>query len=219
MIRENLSQIRKELPSDVKLVAVSKFHPVGAVREAYAAGQRVFGESRPQEFAAKAATLGLEGLEWHFIGHLQTNKLKLVLPYASMVESVDSTHLLQAVDDWGAGQGRTVDVLLEVHIGAEESKSGFTPEEAVQMVSNRSRYSHVNICGLMGMASNTEDEGRIRADFALIRSLFDTIRKDNPDMTRFRELSIGMSGDWKIALEFGATIVRIGTSIFGPREY
>ena len=219
MISENLSDILKELPSDVKLVAVSKFHPVEAIRSAYDAGQRVFGESRPQEFAAKARALGLEGLEWHFIGHLQTNKLKLVLPYASMVESVDSPHLLQAVEDWGAGQGRTVDVLLEVHIGVEESKSGFSPAEVLQTVYGYSRYSHVNICGLMGMASNTTDEGRIREDFALIRSLFDDIREQHPEMTRFRELSIGMSGDWRIALEFGATIVRIGTAIFGPREY
>ena len=184
--------------------------------EAYAAGQRAFGESRPQEFCAKAAQLP-EDIRWHFIGHLQTNKLKLVLPYASMVESVDSVHLLEAMDRWGAENGKVTDVLLELHIASEESKQGFSREEVLPLLGRR--WRGVRLRGLMGMATNTDDEAVIRRDFADISSFKQLIDKEFPQLCGFDQLSIGMSGDWPIALEYGATIVRIGTAIFGNRIY
>ncbi|MDD6150864.1 MAG: YggS family pyridoxal phosphate-dependent enzyme [Bacteroidales bacterium] len=229
MIADNIERIKQELPSDVMLVAVSKFHPSAAVREAYACGQRVFAESRPQELQQKALELGgrfpssPEGpcpeIEWHFIGHLQTNKLKMVLPYASLVQSIDSLHLLKAVSDWGVSNGRVIDVLLEVHIGAEETKQGFHEEEVVDLLFDSEKYPGVRFCGLMGMASHTDDPGTIHADFARIDGLMAYLVDLFPELASFRQLSIGMSGDWKIALQHGATIVRIGTAIFGQRDY
>ena len=219
MIQENIIAIRQELPPEVKLVAVSKFHPVEAIREAYAAGQRCFGENRPQEFAKKVEALTEPGLEWHFLGHLQTNKLKLVLPYASLVQSVDSLHLLEAIQDWGGANGRVVSVLLELHIGAEESKQGFHEEEILEILFRAEKFPNVRFCGLMGMATNTDCEADIRADFARISDFRSYLQDLFPELEDFRELSIGMSGDWRIALEYGATLVRIGTAIFGERQY
>ena len=159
-------------------------------------------------------------VEWHFIGHLQTNKLKLVLPYVALVQSVDSLHLLEAIDKWGTDNGKTVDVLLELHLGAEETKHGFSEDEIDYVISSEVEKSHVRIRGLMGMATNTEDEGVIEADFARIEALFKRIREERPELREtFTELSIGMSGDWPIAVRHGATMVRIGTDIFGEREY
>ena len=219
MIRENITAIRRELPPEVKLVAVSKFHPVEAIREAYDAGQRVFGENRPQEFEKKAEALVDLGLEWHFLGHLQTNKLKLVLPYASLVESVDSLHLLDAVQDWGKANGKVVSVLLELHIGAEQTKQGFKEEEILEILFRAEKYTNIRFCGLMGMATHTDCEDDIRADFARIADFKAYLQDLFPELADFRELSIGMSGDWRIALGYGATIVRIGTAIFGERQY
>ena len=227
MVSDNLKALYEKLPSAVKLVAVSKFHPVSRLMEAYNAGQRVFGENRPQELAQKVPQMPAD-VEWHFIGHLQTNKLKLVLPYVSLVQSVDSLHLLEAIDKWGTDNGKTVDVLLELHLGAEETKHGFSEEEIVTILnaagegipSPAERGSHIRIRGLMGMATNTEDEGVIEADFARIEALFQRIRAEHPELRdTFTELSIGMSGDWPIAVRHGATMVRIGTDIFGEREY
>ncbi|MBO4742448.1 MAG: YggS family pyridoxal phosphate-dependent enzyme [Bacteroidales bacterium] len=218
-ITYNINRINSEQPSGVKLVAVSKFHPVEAIKEAMTAGQTVFGENRPQEFEAKAKALDGEGIEWHFIGHLQTNKLKMVLPYASMVESVDSLHLLQAINDWGKKEGRTVNVLLELHIAAEETKQGFYEEEILDILFNADSYSNVRFCGLMGMATNTDDEDVVCADFGRIKAFFDYLQDLFPELEDFAQLSIGMSGDWRLALGFGATIIRIGTSIFGERQY
>lgn len=232
MIRENLHTISEQLPPDVRLVAVSKFHPLDAILEAYDAGQRIFGESRPQELHKKILELqerfgnGEDGLragkyadiEWHFIGHLQTNKLKFVLPYVSMVQSVDSLRLLQAIDAWGKNAGRKVPVLLEMHVAAEESKQGFVEEELLDILFDAGKYSGVEFCGLMGMATNTDDEETIRADFARISDYFAYLKDLFGELESFRELSIGMSGDWPIGLEYGATMVRIGTAIFGERE-
>ena len=255
MVGDNLRTLYAELPSGVKLVAVSKFHPVSRLMEAYDAGQRLFGENRPQELAQKVPQMPSD-VEWHFIGHLQTNKLKLVLPYVSMVQSVDSLHLLEAIDKWGRDNGRVIDVLLELHLGAEETKHGLDEEEMLSIVGagegiypetcghprphkregpiacdGRGREATVSgqiptpahfytIRGLMGMATNTEDEGVIEADFARIEALFKRIRAEHPEMAdTFTELSIGMSGDWPIAVRHGATMVRIGTDIFGEREY
>ena len=217
MVKDNLSTLYEKLPSGVKLVAVSKFHPVERLMEAYEAGQRVFAESRPQELSVKVPQMPSD-VEWHFIGHLQTNKLKLVLPYVSLVQSVDSLHLLQAIDRWGSEHDRVVDVLLELHLGAEETKQGFSDKEILSMIG--SPACHYRIRGLMGMATNTDDEGVIEADFARIEALFLRIRKEHPELAgTFTELSIGMSSDWPVAVLYGATMVRIGTDIFGPREY
>ena len=236
MIEDNLRNILKELPSDVKLVAVSKFHPAESIEAAFREGQRVFAESRPQELEKKAGMLGApaygikgqageyDGLEWQFIGHLQTNKLKMVLPYVSLVQSVDSEHLLSAIDDWARVNGRVIDVLLELHVAAEEQKQGFCEEEALDIMfryfdarGTGRKLSNVRICGIMSMATNTDDQSVIEADFARAQDFFLYVRDIFPELDEFRELSIGMSGDWKTALEYGATMVRIGTAIFGER--
>ena len=229
MVENNLRRIYKELPPEVKLVAVSKFHPCEDILEAYRAGQRRFGENRPQEFAAKAVQLP-EDIEWHFIGHLQTNKLKMVLPYASLVESIDSRHLLDAVEKWGSEHGKVIDVLLELHLGAEETKGGFTeaeieeiltpvPERRAELVEGvEGAYPHIRFRGLMGMATNTDDEAAVEADFVRIEA-FKKHLDDRFALPDFTELSIGMSHDWPLAVRHGATIVRIGTAIFGPRIY
>ncbi len=216
MVEDNIKTILGKLPSGVCLVAVSKFHPAEAIMEAYAAGQRFFGENRPQELMAKAKVLPGD-IKWHFIGHLQTNKLKMVLPYAAMVESVDSVHLLEAIDKWGVENGRVIDVLLELHIAAEETKQGFSQEEILPLLSRQ--WRGVRLRGLMGMATNTDDESQIRADFKKISDFKQLINRDFPGLEGFDQLSIGMSGDWPIALEYGATIVRVGTAIFGERVY
>ena len=223
MISENLERIIKELPQGVRLVAVSKFHPLSELQEAYAMGQRAFGENRPQEFAAKAVQLP-QDIEWHFIGHLQTNKLKLVLPYAHIVESVDTLHLLDAIEAWAKRNERRVRVLLEVHIGAEETKQGFSEDEVLELLGGvaagtDASYQHIDFCGLMGMASHTDDEDAVAADFARIKALFDRCKAEFPQLEHFTELSIGMTDDWRIAVAHGSTEVRIGTAIFGPRQY
>ena len=215
-IASEINRIKSGLPQGVNLVAVSKFHPAEAVMEAYNAGQRIFGESRPQEFAAKCKELP-EDIQWHFIGHLQTNKLKLVLPYVSMVQSVDSEHLLDAINAWGVKEGRSVNILLELHLGAEETKQGFSGEEIDDILSRAGEYDGVNFCGLMGMATNTDDEAVIRADFQRIADLHERLRREHPELTEFSSLSIGMSHDYRIALDYNPTYVRIGTAIFGPR--
>lgn len=216
-VAQNILAIRNELPSGVKLVAVSKFHPLEAIEEALAAGHCVFGENRPQEFEKKAVALEGRGIEWHFIGHLQTNKLKMVLPYASLVQSVDSLHLLEAINDWGNKNGKVIPVLLELHVAAEETKQGFYEEEILDILFRAGSFANVRFCGLMGMATNTDCEADIRADFGRIKAFMDYLCDLFPELDCFRELSIGMSGDWRLALEYGATIVRIGTAIFGPR--
>lgn len=216
-ITRNLERICNELPSGVKLVAVSKFHPAESIAEACRAGQKVFGESRPQEFEKKVQALAGNGIEWHFIGHLQTNKLKMVLPHAALVQSVDSARLLDSIDEWGRKNERTVSVLLELHIAAEDSKQGFYEEEILDILFRAGSFRNIRFCGLMGMATNTDDEDAVRADFARIKGYMDYLRDLFPELSDFRELSIGMSGDWRIALEYGATMVRIGTAIFGER--
>ena len=218
MIEENLNRIKSELPSGVKLVAVSKFHPMEAILEAYQAGQTVFGENRPQELAAKAVQLP-QDIEWHFLGHLQTNKLKMVLPYATLVQSVDSVHLLEAIDNWGSNNDKVISVLLELHIGAEETKQGFHEEEILDILFDADKYRNIRFCGLMGMASHTDDQEVINADFERIDSFMAYLVDLFPELTDFNQLSIGMYDDWPIAVQHGSTMVRIGTAIFGAREY
>ena len=221
MIKESISNLLAQIPDNVQLVAVSKFHPLEAVLEAYSAGQRIFAESRPQELLSKVNALDTNAfpdLEWHFIGHLQTNKLKMVLPYVSLVQSVDSRHLLDEIQKWARANDQTVSVLLELHIGAEETKQGFHEEEIVDLLFDAERYSHIRFCGLMGMASHTDDEATIDADFDRIDSFMAYLVDLFPELEDFRQLSIGMSDDWQIALRHGATMVRIGTAIFGSRQ-
>lgn len=223
MIKEKIIDINSKLPPEVKLVAVSKFHPLEAIGEAYDAGQRLFAESRPQELQKKVQALAesssMQDIEWHFIGHLQTNKLKMVLPYATLVQSVDTLHLLDEINEWGRKNDKTINVLLELHIGAEESKQGFVEEEVLDLLFRAEKFRNINFCGLMGMASHTDSEEDIRADFGRISYFFNYLRELFPELESFTELSIGMSDDWHIALEYGATMVRIGTTIFGAREY
>ena len=222
MIAENIKSFQEKIPEGVRLVAVSKFHPAEDIREAYKAGQRDFGENRPQEFASKVEELrDLEGIRWHFIGHLQTNKLKMVLPYADIVESIDTVHLLDEVAKWAKTNGRIVNILLEMHIGAEETKQGFYEEEILSILFNASsggKYAGIRFCGLMGMASHTDDADIVRADFERIRSFMDYLQDLFPELEDFKELSIGMSEDWQIAVDCGSTEVRIGTAIFGERK-
>lgn len=219
-IASEIVKLHSELPSTVKLVAVSKFHPASAVMEAYNAGQRVFGENRPQELFAKAKELPAD-IEWHFIGHLQTNKLKMVLPYASIVESVDSLHLLEAIDRWGRDNSKVVDVLLEYHVAAEETKQGFDADEIRSILFSPEPFANIRFRGLMGMATLTSDEHVIEADFRRIVSLFDELSArigDSPKLTAdFNLRSFGMTHDYGIAVRMGANIVRIGTLIFGAR--
>ncbi|MCQ2143283.1 MAG: YggS family pyridoxal phosphate-dependent enzyme [Bacteroidales bacterium] len=222
-VKENLETIIKELPQGATLVAVSKFHPSEAIREAYEAGQRIFAESRPQELEKKVAELAesCPDIEWQFIGHLQTNKLKMVLPYVSLVQSVDSVHLLKEIDKWAVSNQRTVNILLEVHVAQEETKQGFYDEEVVDLLFDavNGKYKGVNFCGIMAMATNTDDEATVKADFQRATDLFDYLRDTFHELKDFNILSIGMSSDWRIALEEGSTMVRIGTAIFGSRGY
>lgn len=217
-IEERLHRIWATLPEGVKLVAVSKFHPAERLQEAYLAGQRIFGESRPQEMAAKAELLPKD-IEWHMIGHLQTNKVKLIAPFVTMVSSVDSARLIAEIEKQAARYNRTIDLLLEIHVADEESKSGWDYDELMEYLngSELGTMSHVRIRGIMTIATNTDDEQIIRRDFQRIHDIFEQL-KPRFDSS-FDTLSIGMSDDYPIALEYGSTMVRIGTAIFGAREY
>jgi len=220
MIAENIEKIKSTLPEGVKLVAVSKLKPVEDIMEAYRAGQRAFGENYATELRDKAAVLPAD-IEWHFIGHLQGKQLKYYIPFVSMIHGVDSLDHLQEVEKAAAKVDRVVDVLLQVHVAQEETKFGFLPEEVENgKWKEESELPHVRICGIMGMASNTPDQERVRADFRAIRALFERL-KAGPFAGRpeFSVVSMGMSHDYPIAVEEGSTLVRIGSSIFGPRDY
>ena len=229
MVKEIIQKLNKELPATVKLVAVSKFHPFEAIEEAYEAGQRIFSESRPQELLAKVKRLEelraergedyMKDIQWHFIGHLQTNKLKMVLPYVSLVQSVDSERLLAAIQTWGAANGKVVSVLLEPHVAAEETKQGFAPDEVYALLQRASEFNYVRFNGIMGMATFTDDESVIRADFAALRSIYENCRERFDSLAAdFIEFSIGMSDDYPLAISYGSTMVRIGSMIFGERS-
>lgn len=219
-IAGRLDGLRASLPDGVRLVAVSKFHPVEAVAEAYGAGQRAFGESRVAELLEKEAALPAD-IDWHFIGHLQTNKVKSLVGHVAVIESVDSRRLLDLIDTVSEQKGVVTRVLMEVHVAAEESKFGWKPEELLDYFRERQFESlrATHICGIMGMATNTDDAGRIEADFESLASLFRRIREVAPDLRGFDILSMGMSDDYPIAIRHGATHVRIGSKIFGERNY
>lgn len=219
-IAEHLKAVKSTLPAGVELVAVSKFHPVEALREAYDAGQRIFGESRVQELVEKIPAMPPD-TKWHFIGHLQTNKLKQIVGRVSLIESVDSLRLLEMIDELSEKRGVISRVLLQLHVAAEETKFGFYPEELLDWFSARGfeALKATHICGLMGMATNTDDERRISADFNLIADVRNKILEIAPDLRGFDTLSMGMSDDYSLAIAAGSTLVRVGTAIFGEREY
>lgn len=219
-IADRLVSIRQTIPADVTLVAVSKFHPVDALREAYDCGQRVFGESRVQELMTKQPALPAD-IEWHFIGTLQTNKVKYIAPFIHVIQSIDSLKLLAAVDKEAKKCGRQIRVLIEVHIAEEASKHGFTPDECRELFARDTlnAYPHIRVVGLMGMATFTDDETQVRREFRKLRSLFEELRSLPSAGDDFKELSMGMSDDYPLALEEGSTMVRVGTKIFGNRIY
>ena len=217
-IKSEIERLRSELPEGVKLLAVSKFHPVEALQEAYDAGQRAFGESRPQELKAKQAVLP-DDIEWHMIGHLQTNKIKYIAPYVHLIESLDSERLAEAIEKEAAKCDRTIDCLLEIHVTAEESKSGWDYAELLDFVRSGgfAAMPHIRLRGVMGMATFTDDESQVRTDFKRLNECFSELKEHFG--AEFDTLSMGMSDDYPIAIEYGSTEVRIGSTIFGAREY
>ena len=220
-IQDEIKRIQAELPESVRLVAVSKFHPVEALQEAYDAGQRIFGESKVQEMTQKHEVLPKD-IEWHFIGHLQTNKIKYMAPYVALIHGVDSYKLLAEINKQAAKAGRIIPCLLQIHIAQEETKFGFSTDECRTMLEagEWKALNHVRIAGVMGMATNTEDEAQIAREFHTLADFFrhakETYFKDAPD---FKEISMGMSDDYPLAIEEGSTLIRIGNRIFGQRNY
>ena len=221
MIKENLAKVRSTLSDGVRLVAVSKTKPVEMLQEAYDAGQRLFGENKALEMRDKHQVLPSD-IEWHFIGHLQTNKVKYIAPYVSLIHSIDSLNLLQVVNKEAVKHNRVIDCLLQFHIATEETKFGLDMEEAKALLDSPvfTQLKNVRIVGLMGMATNTSNRDLIRQEFHTLHTYFDqladTYFKGHPE---FKELSMGMSHDYDIAMEEGSTLVRLGTSIFGARDY
>ena len=220
-IKEKLNEVRQALPQGVRLVAVSKFHPEEDVMAAYEEGQRVFGESHEQELARKVQILPKD-IEWHFIGHLQTNKVKYIAPYISMIEAVDSLKLLREIEKQAAKVDRVVRVLLELHIAEEATKYGLTLDACRQLLADGEwrQMTHVQICGLMMMASNVDDEAQICEEFRTAADFFREVKQTYfADAPLFCERSWGMSDDYLLAVKHESTMVRIGTTIFGPRKY
>lgn len=219
MIAENIAKIKSTLPDGVKLVAVSKLKSTEDIMEAYNAGQRMFGENYATELRDKAAVLPKD-IEWHFIGHLQGKQLKYYIPFVSMIHGVDSMEHLEEVERAAAKVDRVVDVLLQVHVAKEETKFGFAPEDLDAHNLSQLVLPHVHVRGLMGMASNTDDKERVRADFRAVRSFFGELKQlAFSDKPYFDTISMGMSHDYLLAIEEGSTMVRIGSSIFGARDY
>ncbi len=220
-VAKNLHEVLDTLPDGVKLVAISKFHPKEYIEAAYREGQRIFGESHEQELAGKVQSLPKD-IEWHFIGHLQTNKVKYIAPYISMIEAVDTVKLLKEINKQAAKYNRVINVLLELHIAEEESKYGFTPDACREFLKSGEwrELKNVHISGLMMMASNVEDKDQIRKEMTFASNLFDELKatyfSDDPE---FKERSWGMSHDYPIAVECHSTMVRVGTAIFGSRVY
>lgn len=217
-LSSQLSRVRASLPEQVTLVAVSKTHPAECIMEAYEAGQRIFGENRPQELKAKYEVLPHD-IEWHMIGHLQTNKVKYIAPFVTMIQSVDSARLVETIEKEAAKCDRQIDVLLEIHVAEEETKSGWNSDELFDYVASGAfdRTPHVVVRGVMGVATNTDDETRVRADFEALHHQFERLKPYFGE--RFNVLSMGMSHDYPLAVSCGATMVRVGSLIFGERDY
>lgn len=220
-IQAKIKEVLAELPAGVRLVAVSKFHPVEALEEAYAAGQRIFGESHVQEMTQKYEALP-KNIEWHFIGHLQTNKVKYMAPYVSLIHAIDSYRLLAEVNKQAAKVGRVIPCLLQIHVAQEETKFGFTFDECRQLLADGEwrKLEHVQLAGIMGMASNVDDAQQIQQEFCSLNEFFKEIKQTYfATDDRFCELSMGMSHDYPLAVEAGSTLVRVGSKIFGERNY
>lgn len=218
---DNLNSIIASIPSQVSLVAISKTHPPEVIMEAYNAGQKVFGENKVQELLSKYEALPKD-IQWHLVGHLQTNKVKYVAPFVSLIHSVDSAKLLKEINKEGGKNDRVIDCLLQVHIAEEDTKFGLSHEELHSILSNPAftKYSNVNIVGLMGMATFTDDMEQVRREFRGLASFFADIKqKYFSNQPSFNTLSMGMSGDFKVAIEEGSTMIRVGSSIFGTRNY
>lgn len=218
-LEQNLKEITDSIPAGVTLIAVSKTQPMGKIRELYELGHRVFGENRAQEMLTKYESLP-GNIQWHMIGHLQTNKIKYIASFVNFIHSVDSPKLLWEISRQAAKFDRVIPCLLQVHIAEEETKFGFSQDEVSQFLrsGNWSELTHIKVVGLMGMATFTRDEQQVRREFKSLRSLFDQLKKGTlPPQVQMTELSIGMSGDYKIAIEEGSTMVRIGTAVFGER--
>lgn len=221
MVKENLETVRETIPSGVLLIAVSKTKPVEDLQEAYDAGQRVFGENHALEMRDKHEVLPND-IDWHFIGHLQTNKIKYIIPFVKLIHSIDTANLLQSVDKEAVKHSRTVDCLLQFHIAEEETKFGLSIEEAEDILNSDSfkAMKNVRICGVMGMATNTDDTVQIRKEFKHLKEIFNFIKqKYFVDSEWFKDISMGMSHDYAIAIEEGSTMVRVGSKIFGERNY
>ena len=220
-IQSNILSIRQHIPPHVQLVCVSKFHPNEVIKEAYAFGERIFGESKVQEMCGKHETLPAD-ISWHFIGHLQTNKIKYIVPFVSLIHGVDSYKLLVEINKHAAKVGKTVNCLLQIHIAREETKFGFSEDELIEMLGagEWKDLKNIQLCGLMGMATYTDNLEQIRSEFRGLKSLFDQAKTSYFALEpSFCELSMGMSDDYQIAIEEGSTLVRIGSSIFGTRQY
>lgn len=221
MIKENLKHIQSTIPSKVTLVAVSKTKPVSDLQEAYDAGQRIFGENHALEMRDKHEALPAD-IQWHFIGHLQTNKIKYIAPFVSLIHSIDSENLLEAVNKESQKHNRITNCLLQFHIANEETKFGLSLDEAKAILESDSfhKMENVSICGVMGMATFTDDEKEIHDEFRHLKQIFDILKQDYfIDQPQFKEISMGMSEDYPIAIEEGATLVRVGSKIFGARNY
>lgn len=220
-VRGHITKLLSALPDDVRLVAVSKFHPKEYIEEAYAVGQRIFGESHVQELQQKVVSLP-QDIEWHFIGHLQTNKVKYIAPYISMIESVDSERLIAEIGKHARKCNRVIDILLEIHLAKEDSKTGLLPEECIDLLQSgiKQLYPNIRICGLMTMASNTDDKTIISKEFDEACRLFNFVKQNYfPEDEYFAIRSWGMSGDFDIAITHGSNMIRVGTMLFGPRVY
>jgi pyridoxal phosphate enzyme (YggS family) len=218
-VAENLLKLKQEIPANVRLVAVSKTKPIKSIQEAYNAGQRIFGENRVQELTQKQPLLP-DDIEWHLIGHLQKNKVKYIASFISLIHSVDSFELLETINKEAAKCARIISCLLQFHIAKEETKFGLNFEEAVALIHSEKfrEMSNIKICGVMGMATLTEDESIVRKEFRELHGIFTTLKEQDFFTSKdFKELSMGMSGDYKIAIEEGSTLVRIGSAIFGER--
>ena len=219
-IGEQITRLRKELPEGVSLLAISKYQPIEALQEAYDAGQRMFGENHKQEMAAKAASLPKD-IQWHFTGHVQTNKIKYMAPFVNLIHAVDSFRLLREIDKHAAKHERSIDCLLQIHIAQEDTKYGLTIDECRHLLSEEPwrELQHVRITGLMAMGSNTNDMEQVRNEFKQIKNLFDELKEKHfSDEPSFCQISEGMTDDYPIAIEEGSTIVRIGSMIFGERQ-
>lgn len=219
-IAENLAEIRKNIPSGVELIAVSKFKPVETIMDAYIAGQRVFGENKAQEMTQKYQALPND-IQWHFIGHLQTNKIKYIIPFVTLIHSVDSLKLLEEMNRLAQKNNRVVDCLLQFHIAEEETKFGFSFGEAEELLQSESykNCQNIQLCGIMGMATFTDDENQVRSEFRTLKNYFLQLKEKYFSQTDcFKEISMGMTDDYQIAIEEGSTMVRIGSAIFGSRK-